>query len=67
MATLVEAAQNTSKLGAVLNSGFYEKTAIDWLIENLGFLVCFTCLLNYLNPSSVEKAVFVLLRLRRLN
>jgi len=38
MATLLKPAQNTSKLGAVLNNGIYEKPGIDWLIENLYFL-----------------------------
>jgi len=35
MTTLLETAQNTSKLEAVLNSKLYKKTGIDGLIENL--------------------------------
>jgi len=34
MATLLKTAHNTSKLEAVLNSGTYGNTGIDWLIEN---------------------------------
>ena len=37
MANLLKTAQNTSKLGAVLNSGLYEKPGINWLIEKGDF------------------------------
>jgi len=35
MINLLKTAQNTLKLGAVLNSGLDEKIGIDWIIENL--------------------------------
>jgi len=35
MTNLLKTAQNTSKLGAFVNRGFYEKAGIDWLIEKL--------------------------------
>jgi len=57
-----------------LNSRFYKTIGIDWLIKKLCFLVCgyinalsFTCNLNHLNASSMEKVVIILLQLRRLN
>jgi len=73
MTNSLKTAQNTSKLGAYLNSGLYKKTGIDWLIENLWFFLCgyinelaFTCLLNHLNSNSMENIMVVLLRLCRL-
>jgi len=74
MANLLKTVQNTSKLGAVLNSGLYEKTGIDWLIEKWWFLVrryinelSIKFFLKHLNWNSVEKVMLILLRVCRLN
>ena len=66
--------QNTLKLGVYVKRGIYKKTGIDWVIKKLWNLVCwyinelsFKCLLNRLNPRSVEKVMVILLRLHRLD
>ena len=74
MTNLLKIVQNTLKLGAFVSRGLYEKTGIDWVIEKLWFFACrqinklyLKCLLNHLNPSSVEKIMVILLRLHRLD